>query len=288
MSGDGKVLRVHTDAPPEDVGDSYGVGGDKVQSVVGDAGRVAFLFDTGFAISDGKNITRYGAAGLHSLATSAGLVALAVDNGLRIYDHGKETDIGLADAAFVAYDGAGALVAASHHAVYSVQNGVATKVYDAGARTIHDLAASGPNVWFSVDTDLAMLTGGRVALGTGGPLTADAHLSGSPSGDVWAASGGQLLRFAAQTGSGGDLAAWTATVQPVYAAVCSNCHSAAGSGKDSSGTDLSTYAAWTARKSKVYARVVQQAGTAAAMPPPNGGFSLTDAQRSAIEAWSKP
>jgi mono/diheme cytochrome c family protein len=288
VSGDGKVLRVHTDAPAEEVGDRYGVGSDKVQAVVGDAGRAAFLFDTGFAVSDGKNVTRYGAAGLHSIATSGAFVALAVDGGVRVFDDGKETDLGLADAAFVAYDATGALFAATHHAVYKVDGVVATKVYDGGARTVHDLAASGANVWFALDADLGLVTGGAVAVGSGGTLAADARLAGSPTGDVWAESGGQLLRFAAQTGATGDEATWTSTVEPVFNAVCSNCHSAAGTGKDSSGIDLTTYAAWSARKTKVYARVVQQAGTGSSMPPPTSGFTLTDAQKSALEAWSKP
>ncbi len=288
VTGDGKVLRVHTDGPPEDVGERYGVATDKVQAVVGDAGRVAFLFDAGFAVSDGKNVTRYQAAGLHSVASNGGFVALAVDGGLRLFDHDKETDLGLADAAFVAYDAGGALFAATHHAVYKVENGAVTMLYDAGARTIHDLAAAGANVWFALDADLGLYAGGQVAVGSGGTLATDARLAGSPSGDVWAESGGQLQRFAAQTGAGGDEANWAATVQPVFNAVCSNCHSAPGTGKDSSGTDLSTYAGWSARKAKVYARVVQQAGTSSAMPPPSSGLKLTDAQHAALEAWSKP
>ncbi len=288
VSGEGKVLRVHTDAPAQEVGERYGVASDKVQAVVGDVGRVAFLFDAGFAVSDGKNVTRYGAAGLHSIATSGAYVALAVDGGIRVFENGKESDLGLADAAFVAYDAGGALFAASHHAVYKVDGGVATKLYDAGARTIHDLASSGANVWFAVDADLGLVAGTQVAVGTGGALAADAHLAGSPGGDVWALSGGQLLRFAAQNGATGDLATWSSTVQPVFAAVCSNCHSAPGTGKESSGIDMSTYAGWSSRKAKVYARVVQQAGTGSSMPPPTSGLKLTDAQKAALEAWSKP
>ena len=287
VTGDGKVVRVHTDGPVEEVGDRYGVGSDKVQAVVGDAGRAAFLFDTGFAVSDGKNVTRYGASGLHSIATSGGFVALAVDGGVRVFENGKETDVGLADAAFVAYDASGALFAATHHGVYKVDGAAATVVYDAGAGTIHDLAAGGSNVWFALDANLGLVTGAQVAVGTGGALAPDARLVGSPTGDVWAESGGQLLRFAAQTGATGDEATWTSTVQPVFVAVCSNCHSAAGTGKDSSGIDLSTYAAWTGRKSKVYTRVITQAGTPSSMPPPTSGLALSDAQKAAIEAWSK-
>ena len=57
---------------------------------------------------------------------------------------------------------------------------------------------------------------------------------------------------------------------------------------DSSRIDLSTYAAWSARKPSVYRRVVTNAATPAQMPPPSSGLALTDAQRAAVEAWSKP
>ena len=86
----------------------------------------------------------------------------------------------------------------------------------------------------------------------------------------------------------GDETTWNATVQPVFAAVCSNCHSPPGSGKDSSHIDLSTYGAWSTRRPTINGRVVAQAGTPTSMPPPGSGYVLTDAQRAAIAAWSKP
>jgi mono/diheme cytochrome c family protein len=91
-------------------------------------------------------------------------------------------------------------------------------------------------------------------------------------------------------GGGGadDEAKWNTTVQPIYAAVCSNCHSPPGSDKSSSNIDLSTYGAWSQRRDAVYTRVVDRAGTAAAMPPPSSGMSITDDQRKAIGAWAKP
>jgi hypothetical protein len=77
-------------------------------------------------------------------------------------------------------------------------------------------------------------------------------------------------------------------VKPVYAAVCSNCHSPPGSGKSSSNIDLSTYDAWAQRRDRVFVRVVTDATTPAAMPPPTSGLSITEEQQKAIGAWAKP
>ena len=290
VSNDGHVLRVDGSKAPEDVSDRYGLSADKVDDVASDTSHVAFLLDSGFAVSDGANVTHYATNGTHSVAAGGGKVALAVDGGLRVYDKAAETDIALPDAAFVAFDGTGALVAATAHGVYQVNNGAASLVYDAGSRTVHELASSGARVWFAVDGDLGVVEAGAVSLASGGTLAPDARLVGSRSGDVWAIAGGQLLRFSTQAQAGGpgnDEATWTANIQPIYAAICSNCHSPPGSGKDSSGIDLSTYAAWVARKSKIHTRVVDQAGTPTQMPPPTSGFTLTDAQRQAIADWSK-
>ncbi len=283
----GHVQRVMSGGPPQDVSERYGLGADKVQSVAAGAGRVAFLLDEGVAVSDGANVTRYRAPA-RAIAAAGGLIALADGSAVRIFDHGKETDVALAGAALVTYDAGGNLLAATSHALYRVVGASAEQVYDAGGRTIHQLTGAGPNVWLAVDGDLAVWEGGQVAVAAGGTLAPDARLVGSASGDVWVVTGGQLLRWSAQAAAGGDEATWSATVQPVYAAVCSNCHSPRGSGKDSSNIDLSTYGAWKARRPVILARVVTQAATPTSMPPPNSGYVITDAQRAAIEAWSKP
>jgi mono/diheme cytochrome c family protein len=285
----GRLQRVLAVGAPDDVSDRYGLASDKVQSIVGGAGRVAFLLENSFAVGDGTSVTRYKVPA-RAIAATGSLVALADGGTVRIFDEGKERDIALADAQLVAYDGAGNLMAATTHALFQVSGGSARQVFDAGARTIHQIAGAGSSVWLTVDGDLGVWHGGHVALAAGGKLTPDARLVGSPSGDVWVLADGQLLRWSAQgsAGAGGDEATWNATVLPVYAAVCSNCHSPRGSGKDSSNVDLSTYGAWTARRGTVYGRVVTQAGTPTSMPPPTSNFAITDAQRSAIEAWSKP
>ena len=288
----GHVQRIPSDGTPQDVSARYGLAADKVQNVVGmiavsGSGHVAFLLEDGVALSDGANVTRYHVPA-RAISASGGRVAIADASAVRIFDQGKETDLKLADAQLVAYDGAGNLLAATTHALYRVSAGSAEKVYDAGGRTIHQLAGAGPNVWLAVDGDLGVWQGGHVAVASGGTLAKDARLVGSASGDIWVLTGGQLLRWSAQVAAGGDDATWNATVQPVYAAVCSNCHSPPGSGKSSSNIDLSTYEAWKARRVTIRARVVAQAGSPTAMPPPKSGYVITDAQRSAIEIWSKP
>lgn len=289
IDGSGRVRRVSEAGDPVDVSDRYGLGSDKVTSVACAAGIVAFLLESGFAVSDGTKVTHYEVPQPRSLAMVKGIVALADGTGVRIFDHGRETDIALPDAQLVAYDDAGHLLAATSHALYDLSGGSAMRLYDVGARTIHQVGAAGSAVWLEVDTDLARFSAWQLAIGTGASLAPDARLVPSPSGDVWVISGGQLQRWSVATAvADGDEATWTATVEPVYAAVCSNCHSPAGSGKSSSNIDLSTYEGWKGRRAQVYARVVGQAGTPNAMPPPTSGIALTATQRSAIEAWSKP
>ncbi|WP_394842448.1 cytochrome c [Pendulispora brunnea] len=294
VDGQGRLQRVLGHDGVENVSDRFGLASDKVAGLAGSQRATGFLLEQGLATSDGTTVKHYTAPALRAVASAAGRVAIAADDGVRIVTPGQEAaqeTVALPDAAFVAYDAAGTLFSATHHGVYRLDGGDMRSVYDAGARTIRGLASSGANVWFAVDGDLALVKDGHVAISSGLGLAGDGHdvqLAGSPSGDVWVVAGGQLLRYAAGAGGTDDEAAWTANVQPVYATVCSHCHSAPGTGKDASNVDLSTYALWSARRAAVYQRVVAQAGTPAAMPPSGSGFSLTDAQRAAIEAWSKP
>jgi mono/diheme cytochrome c family protein len=290
VDGDGHVRRARVGDGPEDISDRFGLASDKVQLVAGSSSAsTAFLLENGVALSDGKNVTRWDGAPL-AVAVSAKGAAMTADGGLRVFDAAlHETDLALPDAAFVAYDGSGALFAATHHALFRVDGATAQLVWDAGTRQVRALSGAGSAVWLAVDADLALYEDGKLSVTSGGPIAPDAKISGSPSGDIWVVAGGALQRFQAQTATSGDEALWATNVRPIYAAICGNCHSAPGTaGKDSSGIDLSTYDAWNARKDKIYKRVVEQAGTATSMPPPSSGFTLTDAQRAAIAAWAKP
>ncbi len=292
VDGNGVLQRMSIDGSPANaVSDRYGLAMDKVQDVAGGAPYAGFMLATGVAVTDGANVTRYQGTA-KAIAAHGNAVALADGVAVRVFDGGKESDVTLPDAQLVAYDQAGDLLAATPHRLYQVTAGAAELLYDAGDRTIHQLAGAGSNIWFSVDSDLGVFRAATVMLASGGTLPVDARLVGSPSGDVWTLTGGHLSRMSAgATGDGGasgDEASWNTTIQPIYAAVCSNCHSPAGSGKDSSGIDLSTYATWSARREHVYTRTVTQAGTATSMPPPGAPIALTDAQRAAIAAWAKP
>ncbi len=285
VDAEGKLLRVRPEAPPEDVTARFGLT-SRVHALAGAGDRAAFLVEGGFAIADGKNVTRYDASDQRSIATAQGRVAVATERGVRVLEQGRETDIALPGAALVAFDGGGRLFAATPRCVYEISGTTPTLAYDAGSRTVRGLAGAGANVWFAVDGDLGLLVGGKVSVASGGALGPDTRLVGSPSGDVWSTSGGKLSRFSAQVARGEE-ATWIATVRPVHDAICASCHGARGSGKDASNLDLSTYALWGARKAKIRTRVVDQAGTQTAMPPKGAGYTLTADQKAAIDAWSK-
>ncbi|WP_394827161.1 c-type cytochrome [Pendulispora albinea] len=290
IDGKGRMKRVLGHEGIEDVSDRFGLTSEAVSSLAGSTGATGFLTERGIATSDGTTVTHYPSSELHAVAAGAGRVAVAVAGGVRIFDpsaKGRETDVALPDARFVAFDAAGALFSATPRGLYKLEGGEMRVVYDAGARAIRALAAAGPHVWFAVDRDLGMVRDGRVFITSAPPsLGDDLRLAGSPDGDVWVVTGGQLFRYEARFGgASGDEAIWTDTVQPAYARVCSNCHSAPGSGKASSNVDLSTYALWNARRAAIRERVITQAGTPGAMPP--SGYTLTEEEKAAIDAWTK-
>ena len=290
IDGDGHLQRIFDDEPPADVTDRYGLAADaKVQALASGTARVGFVLDGSVAVADGTNVTSYPLTA-KSVAANGTRVAVADGLAVRVFDGGKETDISFADAQLVAFDAAGTLYAASTHALYEVDGTTATELFDTGSRSIHQLAGSATGVWLAVDGDLARYDGTTTALGSGGSLAPDARLIASASGDVWSISEGALARWSTGGGSGpsADETSWNTNVAPVNTAVCGNCHGPPGGGKDSAHVDLSTYAQWVTLKSAIYTRVVTDKTGPGAMPPTGSGTTLTDAQRSAIEAWSKP
>jgi hypothetical protein len=142
VDGNGRLERVLPDRAPEDVSDQYGIGGAKVTALSATSGAtatIAFLLEDGLAIDDGKNVTHYAAATPQALATSDRGVAFADGTGVRVFAKSSETDLVLADARLVAWTG-GDLVFATSHQVYRLSSGQTTLVYDAGGRTIRQLA----------------------------------------------------------------------------------------------------------------------------------------------------
>ena len=290
IDGAGHLQRIYGDDPPTDVTDRYGLADTaKVDALASGTARVGFLLDASVAVADGANLTSYPITA-KSVSANGTRVAVADGSAVRVFDGAMETDVSFADAQLVAFDSAGTLYAASTHALYKVDGTTATALFDAGTRTIHQLAGTTTGVWLAVDADLARYDGTNTSLGSGGTLAADARLIGSASGDVWTVSGGTLSRWSTGGGSGpsADETSWNTNVAPVNMAVCGNCHGPPGGGKDSAHIDLSTYAQWVTLKSAVYTRVVTDKTGPGAMPPMGSGYNLTDDQLSAIEAWSKP
>ncbi len=290
VDGDGKLRHVKSDGTLEDASDRFGLLGAKIADVAASsASPFGFLLDDGVATSDGVHVTRYGGA-QHAIAAGGAHVAIASDGAVRVFDaSGAEKDVALADASFVAVDPNGAVYAATHHALYAIDGGVKI-VFDASPRTIHGLVASGASMWMALDGELALYRDGQASVTDGFAVAPDARIFASPSGDIWVLSAAQLQRFSGRAAAapGDDHGLWQQSVLPVYARVCSNCHSPKGTGKDSANTDLSSYDAWKALRGMVLERVVTDVNTPRQMPPPSSGYSITPAELDAIKNWATP
>lgn len=120
VDGAGQVRSIDAQQQLQDVSDRFGLGAQKVHEVAGlGVTTSAFRLDGQIAVADGARVTRYDlpmtglAGGKQRLAgVSSGAVHL-LDLGT-----GKDSDYALAGAAFVAFDAAGKLVAATPHALY--------------------------------------------------------------------------------------------------------------------------------------------------------------------------
>jgi hypothetical protein len=262
----------------EDVSSRYGLDGRKLlAAAMLDASHVGFLLDGEVAIADGHRVTRYATGPLLDLAGGGGRGAGVQKDAVVSFDAAatQARTFPLPGVARVAVGPDGRLYAVTSRAVYaSKADGTLGLVYDAGADTVHGLAASGAHVWFGDGAELGVVDGDHVAETTGAGVSADATLSPSSSGDVWVLSHGQLQRFTRVDPEPTMAAAWT-TLSPVFARVCSSCHGPNGS----SGTDLSTPEAWESEKQAIRDRVV----VSRSMPPE--GHPLSDDDRRAIEAW---
>lgn len=277
----GRVLRLEARMLLEDVSDRYGLEGVKVLGVVNMGQWVGFALENEFAIADGDAVVRYDGA-LHAIAGGPGRFAgIKADGSVLLFDaHTSNVatfHIGGANA--TAIDAGGRLVVAGSEGVF-VQPlpDVGTdlrKAFDTHGAPVHGMVLSGSRVWFGFGSELGSLDPQGAYKTQNANLPADAQLFASPSGDVWALSGGKLTRFTIPVT--GDEAVWRKTVQPVYVRVCADCHAPGAS----SGIDLSSYGAWSTRKALVYDRVIVKKN----MPQ---GRTLNDADFQAIQDWSKP
>jgi len=133
---------------------------------------------------------------------------------------GKDNVFALPGAAFVAFDGKGKLLAATHHEVYMEDDkGGLAPLVDLSDTDVHGLAGSASGVWVAMGTELGLLAEGKFNASSGAalPKGREDHVPSS-SGDVWALSAGALSRYSATPA--GDETLWSQTVLPVFYAGC--------------------------------------------------------------------
>jgi mono/diheme cytochrome c family protein len=272
----GRLFRVRAESSLEDISERYGLGTDKVRSIVGiDAKSTAFGFEGGIAIADGATVTRYAGPQNGMLAGGSGRLAW-IDPGkvsvLTLSDR-KVRSFSLSEAKGVAIDAAGRVVVTAGSKLWIETDGVLTLRWTADA-PIGSIATAGPRVWMTVGSELAVATGDALSKSSGANVANDARLSGTPSGDLWIVSTTGVRKVSGSAPSEA-IADWEATIKPIYAKVCSECHAPGGS----AGSDLSTYDGWLQRKDRVHQRVIVDR----TMPPKGKAFTETD--YAAIRDW---
>lgn len=272
----GRLYRVRAAMMLEDISERYGLGTNKVRSIVGINGTsVAFGFEGGLAIADGAKVTRYDGPKNGLLAGGSGRLAW-IDGGrvtvFTLTDR-KVRSFALADANGVAIDSAGRVVVTAGNKLWIESEGILTLRWTADA-TFGSIATAGPRVWMTVGTELAVATGDALSKSSAANVANDARLSGTPAGDLWILSTTGVRKVSGSAPSEA-IADWEASIKPVYAKVCGSCHAPGGS----AGSDLSTYEGWLQKKDKVYQRVIVDRS----MPPK--GKPFTEADYSAIRDW---
>lgn len=272
----GKLFRVRAEALLEDISERYGLGSDKVRSIVGiDKTSVAFGYEGGLAIADGAKVTRYQGPKTGLLAGGGGRIAWINGgevNVLTLSDR-KVRAFPMADANGVAIDSAGRVVVIAGSKLWIETQSVLTLRWTADA-PFGSIATAGPRVWMTVGTELAVATGDALSKSSGASVPADARLSGTPAGDLWIVAPSSVRKVSGSAPSE-VIADWEATVRPIYAKVCAECHNPGGT----AGSDLSTYDGWLQRKDKINQRVLVDR----TMPPKGKPFDETD--RSVIRDW---
>lgn len=272
LTDKGKLLRVRASMTLEDVGERWGLEKDVVKSVAAlDETRVAFGLAGGFALSDGKTVTRY--EGPASGVVRGGGKRLAfVGNGVvRVVSVPAMTalDYPMPTAVDVAIDARGLVVTATDG--LWVERGAALVLRVEGA--FGPLSVAGKTTWTATGGELVTLSDVGLAKSTGAALDPGAKLFGAPNGDLWIAA--TSLRRVSYGTASAALADWTSTMQPIYAKVCSGCHAPGGT----AGLDLSSYAAWVKNRARIQQAVVVDK----TMPPKSRSFS--DEDRAAVGAW---
>ena len=283
VNADGNLVRLRAKKTFEPVAERYGLTTHKVSGVAGSGDHlVAFDLEGELAVADGKDVKRFTAPPLKSLFAGGDAIAGLTSSGVWLFDPATKSPrtFSLPGARFVAVDEHGHLYAATDEAVYADRgDGTLALRFRSSNDAIHGLVASGDRVWFADGGELGVVEGGTtrdVKLTRGARVPAASRLASSPSGDVWTIdAAGVLARWSVGDAKTGTQVAWESSAGPVFARVCSSCHSKGGT----SGIDLSTEASWRAHASSVRQRVL----VARDMPPK--GQLLSDADRLAIQEF---
>jgi mono/diheme cytochrome c family protein len=264
----------------DDVSARYGLEGRAVHGVAMlDGDRVAFLLDGEIAVADRGRVTRYAARPWTALAGGGGSGVGVAEGALLLFDASTLATraYALPGVTGAALGPDGQLYAATPRALYATTPaGDLSLLYDAERSTIHGLVASGSRVWFADGTELGVIDRDTVSETNGAGVPADATLAPSASGDVWVLAAGSLQRFRQASPDRSPLA-WSTTLAPIFARVCSSCHEPGGA----SGVDLSTAAAWDSERAAIRDRVL----VSKTMPPES--HPLPAADRAAIGAWAQ-
>jgi hypothetical protein len=278
VDGRGRLHYLRGLSSLDDVTARYGLDGRPVRGVAMlDAKRVGFLLDGEIAVADGGRLARFGVPPLGALAGGAGAGAGMGADAVVSFDAAMSArTFPLRGVTAVAVGRDGRLYATTHRGLYAAgPQGDLALVYDAGADTLHGLAASGDHVWFADGTELGSLDGDHVTETAGLHLAPDARLAPSSSGDVWVLARGALERYGRAEPEAALGARWSSSLAPIFARACASCHQPGGV----SGTDLSTAEAWHSERGAIRDRVVQTRS----MPPE--GHPLSEADRAAIQLW---
>jgi hypothetical protein len=279
VDASGHIFRLRAHTTLEDISDRYGLAMDSVQAALPLGGPfVAFVLDASIAVADGSQVVRYDVAAPAGSSGGARKVAgIGPDGEIVAFDlvTSTVTTLALSGATATAIDVQGRTFVETPQEIYELQTNGATLVHRSTTANLHGFVTSVGRIWFGEGSEIGMLDGSKeqLVLTSGAGIPEDASLGPSLAGGVWVLSQGTLSRFKIPVS--GDEAVWEATVLPIYAHVCSDCHGPSGT----SGVDLSTYADWVTERAKVYNRVYVKRD----MPQ---NRTLADADREAIRAWA--
>lgn len=277
VDGAGKLWRLRGRRAFEPAGDRYAVGGSKVAWLASLGTRgVAFGLDRGLVIADDGDAATYPwGALLQGLAGGGSTVAAMSQHGMTTIDVPTKRSRGydLDGARYVAVDETGRAYVATEKAIYAADEAGVLRLRYVAHDPIHGLVAAGGRVWFADGVEVGLVERVGVSRSRGASVASDARLVGSASGDVWAIDGkGALARLSATASF-----AWTDTVGPVFARVCSGCHERGGS----SGVTLAASADWDRERDRIKERVLVTGD----MPP--RGTAWSDGDREAVRRWAE-